>query len=124
MRFRGSAVSSFVERGWPADTLEIEGSRLTIRSIFRQPVVADRKDVQAVEFRRQRLPFMWSTFIVVRLEGGYLPRMFVAYRSGKIRRTLVSLGWKVQDGPKVSGRDVLFSPRPSPIRTCRSVPPG
>ena len=112
MRFRGSAVSSFVERAWPADTLEIEGERLTIRSIFRQAVVAHRDDVQAVEFRRQRLPFMWGTFIVVRVEGGYLPRMFMAWRSAKVRRSLVSLGWKVKDGPKVSGRDVLFSPRP------------
>lgn len=112
VRFRGSAVSSFVERGWPADSLEIDSNRLTIRSIFREPVVADRRDVQAVELRRQRMPFMWGTFIVVRLDGGYLPRMFLAYRSAKVRRLLVSMGWKVEDGPKVSGRDVFFSPRP------------
>ena len=54
----------------------------------------------------------WGTFIVVRLEGGYLPRMFMAWWSAKVRRSLVSFGWKMEDGPKVSGCDLLLSPRP------------
>ena len=112
MRFRGSVVSSFVSRGWPLNALEVDRNGLTLRRHFLESVIARREDVQAVEFRRQRLPFMWSTFIVVRLSAGYLPQMFVAFRSRKVRRALVELGWKVEDGPKVTGRDVLFSPRP------------
>lgn len=112
MRFRGSVVSSFVSRGWPLNTLEVERDRLTFRRLLLASVVAHREDVQAVEFRRQRLPFMGSTFIVVRLSAGYLPHMFVAFRSRKVRRALLELGWRVEDGPKVTARDALFSPRP------------
>ena len=60
-----------------------------------------------------RLPLAWATFIAVRLQDGYLSHMFVSFRTGTVRRALVDLGWDVEDGPRVRGRDVLFSPRPS-----------
>jgi hypothetical protein len=112
VRFRGSIVSSFVSRGWPGNALDVERDRLTLRPLLLEPIVVHRGDAQAVEFRRQRLPFMSSTFIVVRLQHGYLPQMFVALRSGRVRRALGKLGWDVEDGPNITGRDVLFSPKP------------
>lgn len=114
MRFRGAVVSSFVSRGWPANVLEIEPDHLTFRSVLGEPVTVNSRDVRAVEFRQMRLPLMWATFIVVRIDGGYVPTMFVPLRATKVRRGLIALGWEVEDGPRVSGSSVLFSPHPKP----------
>ena len=112
MRFRGDVVSSFSSRGWPGNSLELDHDQLTLRRLGADPVLVRRENVDAVEFRRMRLPLLWRTFTVVRLKSGSLPEMFVAFRSKKLRSTLAELGWKVEDGPRVTGAQVLSSPEP------------
>ena len=107
-------MSSFVSNGWPADVLDIESDRLVLRPFLRDSVTVQRRQVRGVEFRRQRLPFMWRTFIAVRLDAGYLPSMFIAWRKSKVRDELVKLGWNVEDGPNVTFRNIMLSPRPQP----------
>lgn len=94
--------------------MEVDRDSLTLRTTLLEPVIARREHVEAIEFRRMRLPLMWSTFIVVRLDDEYLSQMFVTFRKRKVRRGLIALGWHVEDGPRVSGRNLLFSPRPTP----------
>lgn len=113
VRFRGSVVSSFLEHGWPGNVMEVDRESLTLRTTLLEPLIARREHVEAIEFRRMRLPLMWSTFIVVGLDDGYLSHMFVALRKSKVRRGLLALGWPVEDGPRVSRRNVLFSPQPT-----------
>ncbi len=112
MRFRGGIVSSFASRGWPGNTLDVEHDQLTFRRVLLDPVVVRREEVDAVEFRRMRLPFLWATYTVIRLASGYVPVMFVGFRTSKLRRSLEALGWRVEDGPRVTWRQVLSSPRP------------
>lgn len=110
-RFRGSAARSFLDRGWPLDSLVLSADVIRVRSFGRETEVS-RHEVEALEFRRARLPLLLATFVVIRLTGnGYHPQMFTAYRSQRLRRLAKELGWPIEDG-RVTGRNVLNSPKP------------
>jgi hypothetical protein len=107
-RFRGSVVTSFVSKGWPLDSLSVRSDHLEFKSLVDLTEVR-RDETRAIEFHRQRFPIMVRTFVVARLKDGSThERMFVPWRTRAIRRSLIRLGWPVQD----TTRQTLLSPRP------------
>ncbi len=56
-----------------------------------------------VELRKMGLPLIWKTDVRFWLVyGGYARKLFVPFRSGRLRSTLERFGWSVTDAPPLS----------------------
>jgi len=119
VRFRGAVVESFIERGWPGGSLVVDRERLEFRrgypgAGYRQAQAVGRGEVAALVVRQRRVvPFLWGTFITVRLnDGTYFPRMFSPLRARAVVAELRRDGWPVERGDRLGWDSVATDGRP------------
>lgn len=107
-RFRGSLVARTATSGVFWDHLNASKTELVLRPWLRQDIRLTRDEVGAIEFRRVRLPFIWKTDVRFRLTNGtYAPKLFVTFRTEKLRSALSRLKWPVEDGAPLNLRSVI-----------------
>ena len=97
----------------------MERERLTLDpgypgSGYPEQLVVCRPEVDAIVSRPQRIvPFMWSTFITVRLtDGTYFKKMFIPFRARTVLTQIRNLGWPVEFGGCLGWRSIAQAPRP------------
>ncbi|HEV8624802.1 MAG TPA: hypothetical protein VG034_10135 [Acidimicrobiia bacterium] len=96
--FRGDVVRTAFSHGVFWERLIVDREAVTLTPWFGQGDVVHRTEVQAVEFVKIRIPFVWKTLIRFRFADGTIARrMFVAIRTNHVRRALQRLGWPVRD---------------------------
>jgi hypothetical protein len=95
---RGAVVRTAFSNGLFWERLIVGADAVTLKPWLRRGTRIGRPDVEAVEFVKVRLPFVWKTLIRFRLRNGsVMRRKFVAVRTNRARAALGNLGWPVRD---------------------------
>jgi len=97
LTFRGGFVRNVFTSGAFWERLVVRPGSATLEPWLGKAVTIVRNDVEAVEFVKVRLPFVWRTLVRFRcVDGSVERRMFVPARTGRVRKAFISLNWPVR----------------------------
>ena len=96
--FRGAVVRTAFSNGLVWERLIIGSDAATLKPWLRAGTTVQRRDVEAVEFVKVRLPFIWRTLIRFRLhDETVMRRKFIAARTNHVRAAFEGFGWPVRN---------------------------
>lgn len=97
-RFRGAVVASPWTRGSFWDHVDVGEEQIHMHPWLRKPTVIERDRTSAVEFEKDQRPLIWATNVrFLRSDGTAAPKLFVPFRTRKLRLTLDALSWPTTD---------------------------